>query len=198
MATRRKPPKGYSSWKAWSAALRRKQRKGGHSVAHRRKRTSKRRRRGTRTVTLLRSRRRTYRSNPPLTLQRAPQLLIRGVQDAAIITVGKAGSRALPQLIGLPADSSPMGLAVVAAAAVGVGLVGHQLGGRDVGRLALAGALTAPIEGLIRAMNIPMLSAALGDDLVEVPMGAYPDALGMGAYPDVGLGQDEMEPAYSY
>jgi hypothetical protein len=144
-----------------------------------------------------RARRRAYRRNPPrpFRLEKLPQLLMDGAIDGLQVVVGKAAARTIPTLINVP-TAGPIGLAIQALSAVAAGFAGSFLS-PNAAKMFLAGGFAAPVESLIKGLNIPVLSAALGDeDLVELPMSAYPmlDA-GVAAYPDT-LGEEDEAALY--
>jgi len=99
--------------------------------------------------------RRSYRRNPPGgdIVGKATQ----GAMDAGAVLVGKAATRSLPQLLSLP-QTGNTGLALQAVAA---GWAADRFVGPDVGRMILAGGLSAPMESLIIRFNVPWLSTAL-------------------------------------
>lgn len=210
--TRRKPPKGFKSWTAWSAHMRRSK-SGGKSVAakKRRRRTAartaapKRRRRRPAAAAPRHRRRRTsaraasragrvlrYRRNPPNFFANLPGRLMDAGLGAVQVTLGKAGARALPTLLKLPADGA-LGLATQVVSALAIGWVGSMIS-PSVGKMLLVGGLTAPIESFIKGANIPFISDALsGQDYYAV--GGYPRAA-LSAYP-TGVSGDEEE-SYMY
>lgn len=90
---------------------------------------------------------------------------------AVEVTLGKAGARALPTMLKLPADGA-MGLATQVVSALAIGWLGSMLS-PNAGKMLLIGGLTAPIESFIKGANIPVISPALsGQDYFAV--GAYP------------------------
>lgn len=127
--------------------------------------------------------------------------VIQAGQDAALIVGGKAASSFVARMIPI-GETPPMRLAANVIAAAAVGMAAGFLLSADMSRLVMAGALVAPIESFIRSANIPVLSPALGDDVLMgyygpgssmMGVGAYPAALpsaGVGAYP---AGQIEGE-----
>ena len=130
--------------------------------------------------------------------------MIQGVKDAATITAGKAATNMVARAIPIQSGSMAVGVAKQAAAAVVVGMAARQFLGNDAARFAIAGGLTAPIEGFIKSANVPFVSAALSGD-EDFPMigawddiGAYPAAAalpsGVGSYP--GIESSEIEYAY--
>lgn len=103
--------------------------------------------------------RRSYRRNPPKGGD-IVATLTQGALDAGGILVGKAATRSIPQLLTLP-QTGNTGLAVQAATAVAVGWAADRFVGPDVGRMILAGGLSAPMESLVVRFNVPWLSTAL-------------------------------------
>jgi hypothetical protein len=189
--TRRKPPKGFKSWKAWSASMRRRKKGGAEMASKRRRRsapkatTSRRRHR----VSAAPRRRRRHaistrraashagrvlryrRRNPPNFFSGLPGRLMDAGIGAVEVTLGKAGARAIPTMLKLPADGA-MGLATQLVSALVIGWLGSMVS-PNMGKMLLIGGLTAPIEAFIKGANIPVISPALaGQDYFSV--GGYP------------------------
>lgn len=102
--------------------------------------------------------RRSYRRNPArLDVVR---MLTRGTTMAAQVLIGKAATRAAPDLMNLPKGGNT-GLAVQVATALGVGFLAQQFLSQSAAAAILAGGLTAPVETLIVNANIPYLSQYL-------------------------------------
>jgi hypothetical protein len=161
--TKRKPPKGFRTWKAYMASIRpgakrnSPKRKRKAPVAARRKTTRKRTTRRRATTT---RRRRTYRRNPPRG-QLARQLTD-GAMHAVSIVGGKAAVGIVSGLLPATLPSTGVGgMAVKAGTAIAVGLVAGQFLPRDVADYVLAGALSKPIEDQVVALGIPHISPAL-------------------------------------
>lgn len=159
----------------------------------RRKRSTRRnptRRVGVSTTTKQNPRRRrrrtTTRRNPRVVNQ-----LTEGVRNAAGVLVGKAAARTIPSIVGLPKQGM-LGLGIQAAVAVVAGGAADRFLGREWGKMVLAGALTAPLETLVVAYNVPFLSAALSPVTASAEVGQYvgsyvtprvlPAPSGMGSY----------------
>lgn len=106
-------------------------------------------------------RHRRRRNNPGMGRGIAGQVM-QGAVDGAGVVVGKAFSRAIPALVGLNL-TGVAGVAIQAAATVVGGFVGSKLN-RNFGRMMVAGGLAGIIEGYVKALNIPVLSPALGDE----------------------------------
>jgi hypothetical protein len=125
----------------------------------------------------------------------APKNLMGGVIDAGEVLVGKVVVRTVPGLIGF-GSSDTIGLAIQALTAIVAGGVAHTFVNHNAGKMVLAGGLAAPLETLIKSLNIPLISSALGEDTVEVVqdgMGGYVQIpQGMGSYVQPGVG------AYDY
>ena len=113
--------------------------------------------------------------------------LMSGVIDAGEVLGGKIVVRTLPGLVGLP-TTDMLGLSVQALTAVLAGGVAHTFINPNAGKMVLAGGLAAPLETLLKGLNIPFISANLGEDVIEVGgMGSYVQIpSGMGTYPQYG------------
>lgn len=128
--------------------------------AGRRSSSSKKRRRRTRA----------YRSNP-----RRPDFIgsfTDGMVMAGQVVVGKAAARSVPDLLGLPKQGN-VGLAVQAGVALVAGWAADMFLGREASRAIMAGGLTAPLETLIVAYNVPWLSTSLAPVTAQSDVGAY-------------------------
>jgi hypothetical protein len=123
--------------------------------------------------------------------------LMNGAIDGAEVVVGKSLVRTLPGMVGLP-TSDNTGLLLQAISAVLVGWAGHTLVSQNAGKMFLAGGLSAPMETLIKSLNIPFISAGLGEDVVEIDgVSEYPQLTNMGAYPQYGEEMVNQQEAYS-
>lgn len=91
--------------------------------------------------------------------------------------------------------------AVKVAAAVAVGWVAARVNA-NAGKMALAGGLASVIRGPVKAANIPLVSANLGDGDYYTPgqyaVGAYPQVPALSSYPQAGYSGDEDESFVSY
>lgn len=196
--------KGSAAAKRYMASIR-PHPKGGVTVAKRRKKrvvrkhVAKRRRHRSNPAVNVRHRRRThrrYRRNPGMKLgfgYFSVKTLMNGAIDGAEVVVGKSLVRTVPGMIGLP-TSDNTGLLIQAISAVLVGWAGHTLVSPNAGKMFLAGGLAAPMETLIKSLNIPFISAGLGEDIVEVGVGTYPQiSTGMGAYVQPGIGDYDYD-----
>ena len=173
-------------------AKRRKKRKVKTVTVYKRKTVSQNPRRKTA--------KKRYKRNPrmPRTARGFGNQLFNGIIDAGEVVVGKATAKMIPQMIGIP-SSGPMGLLTQALVAIGVGFLGTQMISSNAGKMMLAGALASPVEDMIKQMNIPFISPALGEGEVFIEdMNAYPQ---IGNYPrgNMGdyyaVGEEEQEEA---
>lgn len=168
---KRRPPKGYSSWKAWMAHIRPKRGKRRNEPNPAR-RTSRKRAGRKRTNPRYGVTHRVYRRNPVRgALHNIPGRLFGGVVDAAELLAGKAVARTVPGLVKIDRDTTT-GLIVQATAGAAAGIAAHMVNA-NLGKMVMAGGLSAPLESLIRRANIPVVSAALGDD-EPVILSGYP------------------------
>lgn len=125
--------------------------------------------------------------------------------DAALVTGGKVANnlvaKNLPFSLPLPGMAGDVVKALGIATIVSWG-AGKFLGG-DRARMVTAGAFQSVVEGLIRALNIPMVSTALGEyDVLGNSingLGAYPrpriapvTETGVGAYPQATFEGDQF------
>lgn len=124
--------------------------------------------------------RRSYRRNP--VTGDVLGMLTGGVTEAGQVLIGKAAARSIPDLAGLPKQGN-VGLAIQAAVALGVGWLADRFVSKDAARALLAGGLTAPMETLIVAYNVPWLASALSPTTAQAEVGAYVRrGGGVGAY----------------
>lgn len=107
------------------------------------------------------SSRRTYRRNP--TRPDVVKMVTNGSVTAVQVITGKAATRAVPDLLNLPRTGNA-GLAIQVATALALGYVSDMFFSKTTSAAILAGGLTAPIETLIRAADVPYLSEYLGPD----------------------------------
>ncbi|MCH7889893.1 MAG: hypothetical protein IH921_00175 [Gemmatimonadetes bacterium] len=122
-----------------------------------------------------------HRNNPPrrgkFTVRKITRSLTTGAMDALLVIVGKAGARTIPAMLpNLPKEGN-MGLAIQALTAVVLGLGAEMVLSPAQAKIILAGALTAPIETLVVAMNVPFLAPALAPVTLNAQLSAY-----MGSY----------------
>lgn len=193
-------------------------------MAKRRKHRVRRRRGRSRSpVTTLR-RRHVYATNPRRKHRRhhyrrnpfgggVVKLAVQGVKDASAIVVGKAATRVVSNLIPIGTNAGVIGAVKQVAVAVGVGYAASKLVKRgDFARFVTAGGIAGALETIVKGLNIPILSANLGDggeftaigpgaggsSFINSPggVGAYPGSMpaGVGAYPlgDLGDGMGEL------
>lgn len=125
--------------------------------------------------------RRSYRRNP--VTGDLLGMFTGGVTEAGQVLIGKAAARSIPDLANLPKQGN-VGLAIQAAVALGVGWLADRFVSEDAARAILAGGLTAPMETLVVAYNVPFLASALSPTTAQAEVGAYVRRSGgrMGAY----------------
>ena len=99
-------------------------------------------------------------------------MLTGGAVEAGQILAGKAAARSVPDLLGMP-KSGNTGLAIQAAVAVGLGYMADMFLSPNAARAILAGGLTAPMETMIVAYQVPWLSDALSPAQAGSDLGAY-------------------------
>ena len=201
--------KGSAAAKRYMASIR-PHSKGGSTVAKRRRKVTRKRvvrrrvakinppvrkRSRRRVIGMARTHRRRYRRNPPgfggVLRYLSPTHLFGGVVDAGEVLAGKVVVRTIPGLVGLP-TTDMLGLVVQSLTAVLAGGVAHSFVSPNAGKMVLAGGLAAPLESLLKGLNIPFISANLGEDVVEIDgMQSYPQITsGVGSYPSYGEVED--------
>jgi hypothetical protein len=130
-------------------------------------------------------------------------MLIQGVKDAGVVTAGKATANIVGRLIPMPIQGTVGRVLSATIGAAAVGFAAQKFLGRDLARFAVAGALQAPIEGFVKAANVPYVSAALGDDVLgdyytgvgDYSGGSLPSGVGDYSGGNAGVG-DSMEADY--
>lgn len=161
--------RGFSSWASYMASIR-PNKKGGTVKRRRRKRASVarvvRRRRRRSVARASAPRRRRYRRNPPLSRALNPKNLIgmatQGATAAVGVMAGKAGVR-----VGRSALKIAGGTPVGYAAEIAIGIAGAMLlqgVNRNLATNFLTGAFVSVGESVVKGMNLPIVSAALGDE----------------------------------
>lgn len=183
---------------------------GGSKMAKRKRRrtTSRRRRRSTvarrtrRNPSIRhrrRSSRRRFRRNPPMSGRGLVKVATQGIKDAALILVGKAATRAVSSMVPFGANVGIVGAGKQVLVSLAVGYAAHKALGADAARMVVAGGIAAPLETLVKGLNIPILSANLGDAtgaagsaLAIGNQYPYPVGDGMAAYPLSAYPADDM------
>lgn len=99
-----------------------------------------------------------YRRNPAK--PDVVKMLTRGTLTATQVLLGKAATRAVPDVMNLP-KAGNAGLAVQVATALALGYVGEMFFSKPTAAALLAGGLTAPVETLLVSANIPYVSSYL-------------------------------------
>lgn len=161
------PKKGQFKPRGAKKRRRRRNPASTSSAAPKRTRTMARKSNPRRTKRRRSTRRRRNPGMPSVVRQ-----LTGGVKDAAAIVGGEAAARALPSLAKLPKEGA-LGLAVQGASALVAGFLAHKAMGREVGRLVLAGGLSAPLKTAIVAAKVPFLAPALSPATGAAQLGAY-------------------------
>ncbi len=163
-------------------APRKRKRNIGRTVARARTNAPAKKRRAATTRRPV-ARKRNYRGNP-----RRPNIirtLTDGIVEAGQMLVGKAAVRTVPDLAGLPKQGNA-GLAVQVATALVIGYAADMFLSRRAVSAITAGALSAPLETLIVATDIPWLGRALSPVTQTNSLGAYVQprgvSPGMGRY----------------
>lgn len=109
---------------------------------------------------------------------------LQGVKDGAGVVIGKAATRTVAGLVPFGANTGLVGALKQVVVAIGIGYGAHKVMGKDFARMVVAGGIAAPIESLVKSLNIPILSPALAaGDEAYAALGAYPGRAGMAAYP---------------
>lgn len=121
------------------------------------------------------------------------QLTTAGMGAVGIVA-GKVASRALPSLVGLN-QVGFAGVAIQAVSAFAAGWAAGKFINPEFGKMVLAGGLAGIIEGYIKAANIPVVSATLGDEFSPVGMYELPtmDNAALGLYSGMSDGSGEGE-----
>lgn len=170
MAKRKTPPR-YKSGPKKGQFMPKRARAAKKAARTRKRRARSNPGRTVRSTPKRRARRRsTARRNPPK--MDIMSTLYDGGVEAAQILVGKAGARSLPDLVGLPKEGN-LGLAVQALAALALGFGARYAFSEETSRAVLAGGLTAPLETLVVAYQVPWLSQALSPTTAVAQVGAY-------------------------
>ena len=140
-----------------------------HTRKRSRRRASKRRspvtalRRHSVYLTNRKRRHRRGRRNPPL-VGGLMKDAVQGVKDAAGILVGKAATRVVSAYIPIGTNTGVVGAVKQVVVAVGVGFAAKKLVKRgDFARFVTAGGIAGALESIVKGLNIPILSANLGD-----------------------------------
>lgn len=106
---------------------------------------------------------------------RAPRILdvlIDSSIEAGQILVGKAAVRTIPDLAGFSKEGN-MGLAIQVGTALAIGFVADMFLSKQAARALTAGALTAPLETVIVAYEVPWLAPALAPVTAQGNLAAY-------------------------
>lgn len=136
-------------------------------------------------------RRRTYRRNPVgLSVRGVTSAAMQGVKDAGGILAGEAVAGLAETYIPGITPGTTKSAAVAGVAGVVGGVVAMRFVGRRTGEMMIAGSIAKLVRRFVKAQNVPVLSAALGD--YGLPLASGYDSLGSyssGALPP-GTGMD--------
>ena len=161
--------------------------RGGRKAAAPRKRKASRARASRSTTTRRTTTTTTRRRNPAK--QNLVGDLIDGVADAGGVIAGRIGARSLPQVLGIQ-QAGNMGLLIQVLVAIAGGWIADQFLSKNMAKMILAGGLTAPLETLAVAMNVPFVAEALSPAVAQQALEGYSGGLypRMGRYPRNALG----------
>ena len=150
-----------------------------------------------------RRRRSWFRRNPAgFSVSGITKSATQGVIDAGELIVGKTASRLVRGKLGFAGGTTIGAIVEFVTALAGGQLVGKYDG--NFGKMFIAGGIAAPLESVVKSLNLPFISSALGDegDLIEVGLagayaddglgGVYNDALPAGGTQYVNLGDAEV------
>lgn len=117
-------------------------------------------------------RRTAAKRNPPRRKFDPVRSLVEGGTEAAQVLIGKSLARSVPDLVGMPKQGN-IGLAIQAGVALATGYAAEMFVSPQAARALMAGGLTAPLETLVVAQNIPWMSRALSPTTAQGELGAY-------------------------
>lgn len=147
------------------------------------------------TMPRARHRNRRFRRNPP-GVRGIAGMVTNAAKDSLALISGRVVARAVPQMVKLPSDGI---VGIAARVAVGIiAAIGAQRISARTGEMVLLGAVSGEVERIIKAANVPVVSAALGDSfeddaiLAGIEDADVYGALGVGGYDGAGVsGYDE-------
>jgi hypothetical protein len=192
---KRRPPKGFRSWKTYMASIRpgakrraRSNPTGGAPVASKKRRrrkatthTVRRRRRSTHaTARHTTHRRRRARRNPPAILKQLVPFATSAVVGAVTTTGGKVWARKARALL-KQQPGTPLGMAAEGLVALVTGMVVarfHPSIGRDIA----VGGLQSPLEAGLSKAKLPFVGDALGSDDYYLGFGDAVDTIQGGGF----------------
>lgn len=190
--------KGFASWGTYMAFIRKQ--KGGEKTMAKKAHHKKTHRSNPPSSKMHYFKKKGYHRNPPMSMRGFMPMLMEGAIDAGEVVVGKAAARLVPSLFGF-GKGTMMNMTIQAITAIGMGYIGHSFVSRNAGKMLLAGGLASPLEDIIKAANVPLISAALGEetDLIAAypgDMSDYPES-DLGLYPTMGE-EDESNILVNY
>lgn len=101
-------------------------------------------------------------------------IVMGGVKDGVLVTVGSAVTSALPKVIPGAAQPGALGLAIQLAVATLAGIAAHKTLGQNAGRLITAGGYARVMTTAVVAAGIPVLSPALSGNEDVAMLNGYP------------------------
>lgn len=110
------------------------------------------------------------------------QQVTQGAIDATGVVAGKVTANMVAGFIPIPVTTVIGQIAKQGVSAVLVGMLFRNFMGPQWGRMAMAGALAAPMEGFLQTLPVigPIVSGAMGE--YTLPLGEYNLPLGEGQY----------------
>lgn len=137
------------------------------------------RRRRRRNTPVRHHRRRTYRRNPAgFSVRGITNAAVQGVKDAGGVLAGEAVAGLAETYIPGITPGTTKSAAVAGVAGVVGGVAAMRFVGRRTGEMMIAGSIAKLVRRFVKAQNVPVISAALGD--YGLPLVSGYD--GMGAY----------------
>lgn len=152
-------------------------------------------------------RRRSYRRNPAgLNVRSITSAAVQGVKDAGGILAGEALAGLVETYVPGITPGTTKSAAIAGVGGVVGGVVAMRFVGRRSGEMMIAGSIAKLVRRFVKAQNVPVISAALGDyglPLVsgyDSGMGAYQagGALGPGAADSSLTGDSTLAEIYGY
>lgn len=125
----------------------------------------------------------TARRNPAIVGQ-----ITAALKGAGFVVAGKVATGAIAKLLPFGGSSPFVDIAKRAAVALGVGMLARRVTSAQNADLLTIGGLVSPIEALIRTLNIPVVTAALGEDPSDFGLSRMLNAGDFGSYVGDGMG----------
>jgi len=184
MAHKRRTPPRYKSGpkkgqfmskraRAAKSGGKKRRRNPGRTVARRNPSHTRKRATTRRPVARKKAARRSYKRNPRGGRMPIMRVFTDGIVEAGQILVGKAAVRTIPDLIPNVSKEGNMGIAIQVGTALAIGWAADMFLSKNAARAMTAGALTAPLETLIVAYQVPWISSALAPVSSQTSLQAY-------------------------